>query len=169
MNIKKVLTIVLILLAAIFFVAVGYAAMSNVTLYINGSATATPKDENFKVKFSGEPTFTKTVDTAVVTPKITDDLNATLEVSGLSAKGDSITATYTIANFSSDLSASLSATQTNSNTEYFDVKYNFAKATITKNDSTTITVTVTLIKTPITEDQAATIMTTITATPVQPQ
>lgn len=169
MNSKKVITILLIVLVGVILLAVGYASISNYSLNIQGNATATPDDENFKVKFSGTPTSKKSVENATVTTAIKDDLTATLDVSGLSAKGDYITATYTIENYSADLSASLSASQTNSNTEYFDVAYSLAETNIAKGKTTTITVTVTLIKTPIDAEQKTTVNTTVIASPVQPQ
>ena len=43
---------------------------------------------------------------------------ATLNVSGLTAKGEKVTATYTIQNTSDDLSANLSSVATNQNKEY---------------------------------------------------
>lgn len=73
-----------------------------------------------------------------------------MNVNGLTAKGDTATATYTIANTSADLSAVLSATTSNTNDEFFKVTQNIAKGTVAAGDSTTITVTVELIKTPIT-------------------
>ena len=91
-----------------------------------------------------------------------------MNVNGLTAKGDTATATYTIENTSADLSAVLSATTTNSNTEYFKVTQNIAKATIGHGETTTITVTVELIKTPITQDEETTIGVDITAEPQQP-
>ena len=91
-----------------------------------------------------------------------------MNVSKLSAKGDTATATYTIENTSADLSAVLSATTTNSNTEYFKVTQNIAKATIGHGETTTITVTVELIKTPIIDGIESTIGVIIDANPQQP-
>lgn len=91
-----------------------------------------------------------------------------MNVSKLTAKGDTATATYTIANTSADLSAVLSATTTNTNDEYFKITQNIAKATVAAGDTATITVTVELIKTPITQDEETTIGVAITAEPQQP-
>lgn len=167
---KSTKTIVgVVLLLAIVLVAVGYAAMTAVTLNINGTAQAEAKQSNFSVKFSGTPT--KEGD-GTITAAVTDDTHATIEVTGLSAKGQKASATYTIQNTSADLSAALSATVTNSNEGYFKVTKEIAEpSTLVKGGTTTITVTVELLKTPVDEEEAAlksTIGVTITADPVQP-
>lgn len=146
----------LVLLVAVLLVAVGYAAI-----------TATTKQENFTVEFTGTPTVS---DADKVEAKLVDQkpLNAIMNVSKLTAKGDTATATYTIANTSADLSAVLSATTSNTNDEYFKITQNIAKATVAAGDTTTITVTVELIKTPITQDEETTIGVAITAEPQQP-
>ena len=142
----------LVLLIAVLLVAIGYAAITAVPLNINGSAQATPEQTNFTVKFSGTPTVS---DSSKVVAEINqqDQLKATINVSKLTAKGDTATATYTIANTSADLSAVLSATTSNTNDEFFRVTQNIAKGTVAAGDTTTITVTVELIKTPITQEQ----------------
>lgn len=157
----------LVLLIAVLLVAIGYAAITAVPLNINGSAQATPEQTNFTVKFSGTPTVS---DSSKVVAEINqqDQLKATINVSKLTAKGDTATATYTIANTSADLSAVLSATTSNTNDEYFKITQNIAKATVAAGDTTTITVTVELIKTPITQDEETTIGVAITAEPQQP-
>lgn len=157
----------LVLLIAVLLVAIGYAAITAVPLNINGSAQATPEQTNFTVKFSGTPTVS---DSSKVVAEINqqDQLKATINVSKLTAKGDTATATYTIANTSADLSAVLSATTSNTNNEFFKITQNIAKGTVAAGDSTTITVTVELIKTPITQDEETTIGVTITADPQQP-
>ena len=96
-----------------------------------------------------------------------------MNVTGLTAKGDTATATFEIENTSADLSAALSVVEpiTNSNTEYFDVTYNIADPVIGVNETTattTITVTVKLIKTPITQDEETTIGIILNADPQQP-
>ena len=156
----------LILLVAVLMLGIGYAAMSNITLNITGSASAIVEDENFKVAFIGTPE----VSSSDVTATITDDHNATLNVTGLSAKGDKATATYTIENSSEDLSASVAIpTITNSNEDYFTVTTDMAAAkTLTAGQSTTVTVTVELVKTPVDADQTADIKVSLVASPVQP-
>ena len=166
---KNTRTIVgVVLVVAVLLVAIGYAAIESVKLNITGEASATPEDANFTVKFTGTPEVS---DSSKVTAQLDPEnvLKATLNVEGLTAKGDSETATYTIQNASEDLSAALSAEiSSNTNTEYFDVTYNIAEPTITAGKTTTITVTVELKKTPIETNQQSTIGVKITATPQQP-
>ena len=157
----------LVLIVAVLLVAIGYAAITSVTLNINGTANATTNSDNFVVRFTGTPTVS---DRSKVTATLstTDQLKATMNVEGLTAKGDTATATYTIENASPDLSAALTATTSNTNTEYFDVTYAFAKGTIAHGETTTITVTVELKKTPIKDNVSSDIGVVITAEPQQP-
>lgn len=164
---NKRILIVTVLLIAVLLLGIGYAAISNINLNINGTASATISDANFKVKFTGTPTVS---DATKVTAAVTDDLNATIDVTGLTAKGDKATATYTILNDSPDLGATLTATTslTGTNADYFNVTYAFANESLAKGEDTTITVTVELLKTPVESDVTATVGVTITAAPVQP-
>ena len=152
---------------AVLLIGIGYATLSNEVLTISGSASATTNDNNFTVKFTGEPTTT-----TGATAKITDDITAEIGVTGLTAKGDKATATYTIVNGSPDLSADLAAEVTkNTNTEYFTVTPELAATNITATgdtNTTTLKVTVELIKTPISGDVSSQIEVQLTATPVQP-
>ena len=92
---KKIVGVVLVV--AILLVAIGYAAIGTKTLNINGSATASTNDSNFVVKFTGTPT-TGGTGTTTATINGQDQLKATMNVTGLTAKGDVATATYTISN-----------------------------------------------------------------------
>lgn len=158
----------LILLVAVLMLGIGYAAISNITLNINGKAKATLSDENFKVKFTGTPEVS---DADLVTAEITsDDTKATINVDSFTKKGQTATATYTILNDSEDLSASIAIPEiTNSNEEYFSVTTDMTTATtVVAGDTTTVTVTVELIKTPIDDNQEANINIDLVASPVQP-
>ena len=156
-----------ILLIAVILVAIGYAAIKAVPLNISGDANATPNQANFTVKFVGQPVVSDQ-NKVTATLNETDQLKATMNVEGLTAKGDTVTATYTIQNTSEDLAANLSATTSNTNEEYFDVSYEFEKTTVEHGDTTTIKVTVKLIKTPITNDETSKVGIAITADPQQP-
>lgn len=157
----------LVLLLAVLMLGIGYAAITNIDLLISGTAKAVVSDENFKVKFTGTPTVS---DEDIVTATITDDHNATITVDSLTAKGDSVTATYTILNDSEDLTASITKPSiTNDNEEYFTVTTDWADAKeVAAKGETTVTVTVELIKTPITDDELANIDISFVASPVQP-
>ena len=168
MNKNTKLSIGIVLIVAVLLVAIGYAAVTSRQLNIDGTSTATPDSANFTLKFEGTPEVS---DQSKVTAGIEEgnELKATMNVKGLTAKGDTVTATYTIKNTSADLTAALAAGVTsNTNSEYFNVEYNLADNTIAHGDSTTIVVTVTLIKTPIEGEQTSTIGVTITADPQQP-
>lgn len=167
MNKKTVVGVVLFL--AIVLLAVGFAAITAVNLVITGNTTATPSQENFKVEFTGEP---ETSDPGKVTADINEDdpTKATMDVSGLTAKDQFVTATFTIQNKSTDLSAQLTEVEAvNTNTEYFKVDTNIeAPTVVTAGSTTTVTVTVTLLKTPISGNETGTTTVTLKADPVQP-
>ena len=130
------------------------------------AGTTTYVDDNDN-EISEEEALRKMV--GIEVKKATDELKATMNVQGLTAKGDKVTATYTILNNSEDLSAKLSATTTNDNETYFTVTQKIADpTTITAGNTSTIEVTVELIKTPVTADETATIGVEITAEPQQP-
>ena len=152
-------------IVALLVLGIGYAAIQNITLNINGTAAADPSQANFKVMFSGTPTVS---DDTYVTAAITDDTNATINVEGLTKKGDVVTATYTVQNASTDLLADLGVSTTNSNTEYFTLSSEIAQTSLVAGEATTLTVTVELTKTPITESVSATIGVQLEAMPVQP-
>ena len=152
---------------AILLIGVGYAAIENISLTINGTATADPSQSNFVVKFdqSVEPIQDGK---GTITAKITDDTKATLNVTGLATEGEKASVTYTVKNDSKDLSANLTASITQKNNEYFKVTQEIGKTSLTKGETTTLKVTVELIKTPSTENEDDTINVTLTAQPVQP-
>ena len=159
-----------VLLVAIILVAVAYAAITNVELNINGVGNAQAKQENFKVEFIGTPS-TSGKGTTTATINESDKTKGTVNVTGLTAKGDEATATYTVKNQSSDISADLTAEATSSNQAYFEVICSLEKTTLKAQEETTLKVTVRLLKTPIDEtkeDLNSDIDVTLTAEPKQP-
>lgn len=165
---SNVKIVVLSLVLAALVIGVGYAAITTVNLTVSGTASATANQSNFKVEFFGTPTVSNS-DNLSATINASDKTQATINVSGLSAKGDTVTATYTVKNLSADLSAELSASvASNTNEEYFKVEPAVTQGTITAGTTTTVTVKVTLIKTPIDEDVTSTIKVNVAAKPVQP-
>ena len=159
-----------VLLVAIILVAVAYAAITNVDLKINGVGSAQAKQENFKVEFIGTPS-TSGKGTTTATINESDKTKGTVNVTGLTAKGDEATATYTVKNLSSDISADLTADATSSNQTYFEVICSLEKTTLKAQEETTLKVTVRLLKTPIDEtkeDLNSDIDVTLTAEPKQP-
>lgn len=161
--------VVMALLLAVLLLGIGYAAIAGVTLTINGKATATP-NSTFVVKFDQEGTITKGNYVVADTTVIDDDITATLNVEGMTAKGQTATATFPITSeMEADIQAALKATVTNENEEYFNVTAELANDTLTATTTdTTVTVTVELIKTPIGEaDITGEFTVTIDATPDQ--
>ena len=159
-----------VLLIAIILVAVAYAAITNVELNINGVGSAQAKQENFKVEFIGTPS-TSGKGTTTATISESDKTKGTVNVTGLTAKGDEAVATYTVKNQSSDISADLTAEATSSNQTYFEVICSLEKTTLKAQEETTLKVTVRLLKTPIDEtkeDLNSDIDVTLTAEPKQP-
>ena len=159
---KIIVTVVII---AIILLGIGYAAIQNITLTIAGTAAADPSQANFKVMFSGTPTVS---DETYVAAAITDDINATMNINGLTKKGESVSATYIVQNVSNDISADLKLATTNSNTEFFTLKSEVGKVSLIAGEATTVTLTVELTKTPIQESVNATIGLQLEAMPVQP-
>ena len=159
-----------VLLVAIILVAVAYAAITNVELNINGVGNAQAKQENFKVEFIGTPS-TSGKGTTTATINSDDKTQGSVNVTGLTAKGDEAVAIYTVKNLSSDISADLTAEATSSNQTYFEVICSLEKATLKAQEETTLKVTVRLLKTPIDEtkeDLNSDIDVTLTAEPKQP-
>ena len=159
-----------ILLVAIILVAVAYAAITNVELNINGVGSAQAKQENFKVEFIGTPS-TSGKGTTTATINSDDKTQGSVNVTGLTAKGDEAVAIYTVKNLSSDISADLTAEATSSNQTYFEVICSLEKTTLKAQEETTLKVTVRLLKTPIDEtkeDLNSDIDVTLTADPKQP-
>ena len=160
--------IISVLLLVVLLIGIGYAAIQNITLNITGTAKADPNQSNFKVMFSGEPTIMVKPTNAQVTAVITDDINATINVGGLIQKGDIVIVAYTVQNVSTDISADLSVSTTNSNTEYFTLSSKLDKTSLIAGEATTLTVIVELTKLPITESVNSTIGVQLVAMPVEP-
>ena len=153
------------LLIGMLLIGIGYAAIQNITLNITGTAQADPSQSNFKVMFSGEPTVS---DETYIAAAITDEINGAINVIGLTEKGQTVSATYTVQNVSTDISADLSVSKTNSNTEYFTISSKLEKTSLIAGEATTLTVTVELTKVPITESVDSTIGVQLIAMPVEP-
>ncbi len=159
-----------VVLLAVILVAIAYAAITNVTLNINGTSKSQANQTNFVVQFVGEPT-TGGKGTTTATINTSKRTEGTVDVEGLSAKGDTATATFTVQNSSQDLSADLTAKATSSNEDYFEVRCKIDATTLKAGATTELTVTVELLKTPIDEtkeDLSTNIGVSITAEPKQP-
>ena len=110
---KKGLSTLIIVLVAIIVLGIGYAVIENITLTINGSATATANDANFKVIFEGATSNSASNQNITVTNSIAEDeqgtpekqqkLHAVFSVSGMTKAGDYADVTYTVKNKSEDM------------------------------------------------------------------
>ena len=159
-----------VLVIAVILVGIAYATITNVTLNIKGTGNAQASKDNFAVEFVGEPT-TGGKGTTTATINTAKRTEGTMNVTGLTAKGDTATATYTVRNLSQDLSADLTAEATSSNQSYFEVICKLEDTTLKAKATTTLTVTVKLLKTPIDETKenlSSEIGVSITAEPKQP-
>ena len=138
------------LLLVVLVLGIAYAAITD-SLKITGSATTAIDDANFKVVFTGETTPATTTD-GVTAAATADTKEATLTVTGLTAKGQSKTATYKIKNGSLDLKADVNVdvAEITSNADYFKVTANIDKTTsLAPAEEATVTVVVELLKTPV--------------------
>ena len=163
-----------IVIVAVLMLGIGYAAITNITLNIEGNAAAVGNQANFVVGFTGTPTakITTAVTPTGVTPTATatidtnDSTQATINVTNLTAKGDTVVATYTVKNSSADLAAELSTSTTSTNTDY-TVTSKLDKNYIKPNEVATVTVTIVLDKTPINANITEAIGVKVEAKPIQ--
>lgn len=172
--------VTILLIVALLCLGIAYAAISGVDLTIGGTAKATASDVNFKVKFVEEEItpVVEVADTdpdieATATAEVTGDITATINCSGLTTKGDYVTATYTVKNDSPELSAYITASAECTN-DVFTVTTDWEDTTKTLTadgtdaDTTTITVKVEL-NTTVAEDEEGTVTVTLTAESTEPE
>ena len=157
-NNKKQLKVLIFILIAIITLGVGYAGITAINLVINGDATASVNDQNFKVRFLSEENVTPTITGEGNTVSVKDDTTAEFSVSTLTGLGDSEVATFRVKNESKGIGADISLSVTSSNSEYFKVTEYVQDTQLQAGDETTVTVTVEMIKTPI-NDAASTSIT----------
>ena len=127
------------LLVGVVALGIGYAAISNVQLFINGTAKAvgSAQDSDFVVKFvettdsespveavataSANPTSYSTEAAGVTaTTSVIDATHATFSVDGM-VTDDEVTFTYYIANLSNGLGAKITPDVSNDNEDIFEV------------------------------------------------
>ena len=155
-------------LIAILALGIGYAAISAVTLTINGSGTISPDASNFNVHYTGTVTVTKSPNTIVTTQTHDGAQTGEFTITGMTKQGDSVEFTYTVVNDSTTLAATLAApvVQTNSNSTYFTVASSTASNSLAANGGTTTqTVTVTAAKTPTSADETTSVTINLVASP----
>lgn len=158
-------TIIIMMLVSIMFITKCYAISLSKELDIVKLATVGLQQTNFKVRFSGEP---KVSNADKVTAYISTDMDATINVIGLTMNENIETVTYVVQNTSTDLSAKFDVEIVNSNKEYFNIDVDVQKSTLTKGEATKVTVKIELIKAPIRETEKTMIGIQLKATPIQP-
>lgn len=134
-----------------------------------GKAYATPSiignQMEFKVRFSGNAIISNK---EKVKASITNETNATINVTGLTMKENIETVSYIVQNTSRDLYADLSVNTTNNNKEYFNVTTALDKNSLSNGEATKITVKIELLKEPINVEEKAVIGIQLKAIPIQP-
>ena len=165
---KKTLQIVLLVVIAVVTLGIGYAAISAVNLIINGNATASVNQENFKVHFTQAQSITGSTGASGTSSIDTqDDTKAMFDVTGLTKVGDYAEAVYTVRNDSNGVGAEISLSVSNSNSEYFKVTETILDNKLQAGEETTAKVKVEMIKTPITDSVSTSITATLIATPLE--
>lgn len=177
--------ITLLLVIALLCLGIAYAAVTNQTLTITGSAGVSSENEEIDVIFTtAEVQGTDYPGTVTAEVESSDKTQATINVADFKTIGDSVTVIYTIENQQTDLEATLATPvvtltgagkQEGTPSGWFDVDCTLSGNTLAKNgeagDSQTATVVVTLNQTPVTADQVAaasdTIKIDIVASPVE--
>ena len=165
---KKSISIFIFVLIAFIVLGVGYAAINNINLIINGTGSITATQENFLVKFldvdGHRPIITPGSPNTV---SVIDNTTASFDVSTLSKTGDTAVATIDVKNESNAVGARIGLNLTNSNDTYFKVTEHIADTELQAGDITTVTVTIEMLKTPISADEVTSITATLTASPIE--
>ena len=157
------LVVVVVILSILLITGVGYAVETENVLKISDNALLAPEQSDFKISFTGNPTYTGD---GVATLKITGTTTATMNITGLESVGDAVTCIFQIENKSSYLYADIYAQVTNTNSEYFKVTSNVSKSNIKpKTGISIIKITVELIKLPINKVEKTDICANIFAKP----
>lgn len=169
MNKQKKITIGVILLA-VLLMGIGYAAITNITLTINGTASATADQENFKVYFTGVVVSNSDNATSTVTANST---NATVNFAGMTTKDDEEYAILEIENGSNNIPAqSVNVTLSDTDTSIIEVNAVMCNSTgtpiseyaVASGNKTYVRVSAKLLKTP-TEDVNTPVTVNIVAVP----
>lgn len=115
---KKI--ILAVILIAVLAMAIGYAALSNVTLTITGTASAKADDANFKVWFTGATPVTS--GEGVTASATAEAIEATVTIKDLKVVGEEKYAILEITNASADIDAtSVTVTTKDKSTDYIGI------------------------------------------------
>lgn len=160
------------LFLAVLTLGIGYAAISNVDLQITGSAAGEGVQENFNVRFTDDVTVDSNgaASRVVVEARKTGDLSGVVNVSKLSAKDETVVVTYTVENYSEDLSAALSLDSSEIVDDNFRITAVLSDNLIAAGGKATVTITITSLNTIIDEgDYTKAFAFTVTADPEAPR
>lgn len=172
---SKSLSIALYALIAVIVLGIGYATINSIPLIINGTATASPNQNNFKVEFNGYQDGPQNI---VLDPEpISKGLSASFTTKDLTAIGDKAIIIFNITNSSTGLNAEIEISNdgtSNTNAEYFKVTRTFGtpdannqnKTLLDAGATTTLAIEVEVVKTPIENNQESIITTRLVASPV---
>ena len=165
---RKQINIFIFVLIAFIVLGVGYAAISNIDLVVNGTGSVTATQSNFDVRFldvdGHRPAITPGSPNTI---NVLGNTTATFSVSTLSKKGDTAVATIDVKNESNGVGTRIGLNLTNSNETYFKVTEHIADTELQVGDITTVTVTIEMLKTPISANETTNITATLTANPIE--
>lgn len=173
---KQKKTVLLVMIMATLVMGIAYAAVSNITLTITGTASTTASSDNFKVYFTAVKSTSSSTD--VQASVTSGERTATLNVSNLTKKGDSAWAIFEILNASNDVDAeSVTVTKHEVDTTIIDITAEMCDAEggsissteLASGAKTYVKVTAKLLQTPTADDTSTTINVELTATPKQAQ
>ena len=157
---RKRLKLLIFVFIFVIVLGVGYAGVGSVDLLLSGNSVASTSDGNFVVKFKSA-----NISPSYGTASITNDITATINVTGLSLEGDMCEATYTVKNESRGIDAGISLQLVNTNAEYFRVTETIADSELQVGDTTTVKIKVEMIKTPVEIDVSTNITGVLHAVP----
>lgn len=158
------LVILIALLSMMLLTGVGYAAETGKTLKISDNPLLVAEQRDFKIAFSENPTY---IGDGIAILERKGATTATMNITGLKAVGDSVTAIFTIENQSNNIDAEIKTKVINTNTEFFDVSTSLSEHIISHKDGKVIVeITVELIKVPIKNNETAHISMNIITKPI---
>lgn len=143
---NKQLKIFIIILVFIGVLGIGYAAIQNTIIQINGNSKVVVSSDNYNVHFNRNIAPTVSSDNITASIDDVDNKVAYFNVSDLVTMDDVATATFNVINESNGIAALLSLEITNSNTEYFNVSKDIQKTNLLAGENTNVTITVSLKK-----------------------
>lgn len=166
--------IVAVIFIVILLVGIGYASLSNNILSINGKVLVSAEQENFKVYYTGEvpKSYASENYITIEAEPVAQAQNATVNILGLSKKGDSGYTILEIENGSNDIDAEITVKAEIEESEMFKVDIIMCNKEgteinnffVASGEKTYVKVFAELLKTP-TSVMKTTISATITAVP----